>query len=284
MARVWSESLSTVASRLRVVSRSLVARDGRAHDLQRGVQDHADAPLVPAGCERGLDCPGDVEARRRAERLGAQVDGHDAVHAERAAGSAQVAPAVQVEVAPDDGDAVGVDVAGRRRVARAVAQAADLLPHHTGGQRREQGRVGSRTGGQTVAALRRYDGRQDVVDALRDRAREGAAQLAERRGGGSVLLRPAREHRHRQGDRHRLVGAEHQRRHPVARLEVVATGAPAARDDGDPELLQGGDVAAHGALPHPQLTTQLVGGESWPLLDALQEGEHPPGRARHAGR
>ena len=75
---------------------------------------------------------------------------------------------------------------------------------------------------------------------------------------------------------------EHERRQPVARAHAVAAADAALPLDGDAELLERGDVAAHRARVDREPVGDLAAGRQRPRLEQLEQLEQPGGRRLHA--
>jgi len=82
-------------------------------------------------------------------------------------------------------------------------------------------------------------------------------------------------------DDDRLVVRQHQRRQSVAGTDAVATADATLTLDGNPELFEGGDVAAHRPATDLEALADLASGDQRSFLEQLEERQQSRGRCQH---
>ncbi len=256
------------------------AADGSRHPLGRGGDPDPDGVLLGHLADAGADegegvAAGDVAG---AELLAGGLGVGDAVEAEGAPVLAVAVVGDEVPAAAEGDEAVGLDPAvGAVGVAGGVAEPQRLVVAAGLGEGGEDGSVddgslGPRAGGVGL--------RGDGVHPAAQPGRHQADHLGERLHRGLLQPADAGDARGRggaqpDGDRHRLVVLEEQRRELAARAQLVAAGDAAAGVDLVAEVAQPLDVAAQRAAADLEAGSELVARPVAVGLEQRQQAEHP---------
>ena len=189
----------------------------------------------------------------------------------------------EVPAAGVDDEAVGTELAPRPgAVERAVAAlhaepSADGLGEEEHGVARDRS-AGPRGGGEPERRLERLD---PASERVREHAMELLESAVDRRRFAREALPPSRDEPEHDDDR--LVAGEHERRQPVAGPHAVAAADASLTLDGDSQILEGRDVAPHGARVDLEVGGDLPPRDERTRLEELEQLEEPGGRCLHPG-
>ena len=246
-----------------------------------GLEKHLDGERPRQRRDREGQVGERVEPGRLREALLERAHRLDPVQAEGAQPAAQVAVAHGIPVPAAVHEAVRVEVAlGFVSPRGAVAHPNARLGFRGGGERAEHEGGGVRVGG--AREVERH-GFVDRAHAPFQVGRHHALELGLGAADGGRAFRESEPARGEQTDREgeRLVVGEHHRGQLVPGDEHVGAVAPALGRDRNAELLEGPDVAAHGARVHLEPPRELRAAHPAVGLEQLEHREDACRRPGH---